>query len=728
MDKMKPVDSELGNALFDLGKKFILEEHSIRETKIPIWKMYEYYWRGYQNIVWSRSIQDYVGAGLNVNAPGADELSAAFYDKVANIYRAHGESIIAALSNGDLSIQYFPEDAENPLDVETSAAYSKIEEKIKKDVNAELVLIRALYILYTSDFVAAYNYTEEDEKYGTYQVPKLEDKVKRSKNLSCPECGNSDEVSEDYMSSEMVCPSCGAEGMPDESEVIETIYQEAVGYDTKNKIQTCIKVFGPLNVTIPHYASEQSEIPYLRYSFESHYTRMRAMYPHIADKITPGVNDDHYDVLGRQPAEYHSQAQGLVTVNCYWFRPFAFYGLEPTARNKALKDYPDGAYVVFVGRELAEIKNESLDAHWTITENPLASNLHADPLGKPLIDMQDMTNDLMNLTYQTIEHGIPQTFVENEVIDLEKYSNIEVAPGQLIPVEPKPGKSIRDSFETVSTAALSKEVKEFSNFLEQTGQFVVGSFPSIYGGLVGGSRTASEYAQSRNQALQRLSLTWKMLRLWWTKVMTNSIVDFASNLKYDIKEVNRIGDSFVNAFIRKSSLSGSIGRVLPEAGESFPLTWNQKSDMMKEMIASGNEQILSVLFAPENSDQVARILGFPDLYIPGQHDRSRQTWEIAKLISAQPTEGVDETGNPSYEPTVPIEPELDYDMIHIQVCKTFLLGPRGTILKEENPGGYMNVIAHMKKHEESLAMKTMQQHEQTNEGQPPNSSTDTTAV
>ena len=184
----------------------------------------------------------------------------------------------------------------------------------------------------------------------------------------------------------------------------------------------------------------------------------------------------------------------------------------------------------------------------------------------------------------------------------------------------------------------------------------------------------------------------------------------------------------MNAFIRKSSLTGSVGRVMPEPGESFPLTWNQKSDVLKEMISSGNEQVLSVLFSAENSEQVARLLGFPELHIPGQHDRNKQTWEIAKLITAEPTEGVDQEGLPSYEPTLDIEPELDDDQVHIQVCKSFLLGPRGIILKEENPGGYMNVIAHMKKHEQSLMMKTMQQHEQTNPGQPPDSSSETTAV
>jgi hypothetical protein len=727
--KKLPISDEVGASLLSLGKQLIREENSIRDLLIPIWKQAEHYWEGNQNIVWSQSDNGFIGDGLpSMNSGVNSELDSVLYNKVYNIYRSHGESIIAALAQSDLAVQYFPEDADNTNDIDTAAAFSKIEEIIKKDNNADMLLLRALYLLYNFGMVAAYTYNEFDKKYGTYQEEKFENASKSYKNISCPECGNSEDVAPDFPTEEMTCPHCGAAGMPNESDEITEVYQKSVGFEDMPKMRQVIKMFGPLNVTFPQYATEQSEIPYLRYSFETHVTKAMAMFPHIADKIRPGYNDT-YERWGRESNAYRNMSpQGLTTVDCYWFRPSTYWGLTEEERTKLQKDFPKGLYLVFVNDILAEAKNESLDDHWVITENPLAKNLHGHAIGSSLIDIQDITNDLLNLTLQTIEFGIPQTYADPEVIDFEKFNEIEARPGQIIPATPKANKTLRDSFETIQTAQLSREVKEFADYTEKAGQFTVGSFPSIYGGNVQGSRTASEYAQSRNQALQRLSIHWKILKTFWSRTCRLAVTEYAGNLRYDVNLVSREGDSFVNSFVRRTELTGSIGRVESETSEAFPLTWERKRDVLMDILAQGNEQIMSVLFSPDNSEIVARILGFPELNIPGKYDRNKQIWEIAQMLKAEAMDGQDEQGNQNYQSTVPIEPQLDDDMIHIQTCKTFLLSPRGIYLKQENPGAYMNIISHMSAHEQNLMMKTMQQSEQTLPGQPPDSATETTAV
>ena len=726
----KQLSEEIGGDLLSLGKRFIREENSIRELLIPFWKRAELYWEGQQNIVWSHADNNYIGVGRpSTDASINEEIDSLLYSKVNNIYRSHGESIIAALAQSDLAVQFFPEDAENTNDVQTAYAFSKIEEIIKKDNNAEMLLLRGLFLLYNFGMIAAYTYNKFDKKYGTYKSEKFEDGEREYKILSCPACGNTENVASDYPTSEMFCPQCGAQGMPEESEVMFETFQKSIGFEDLPKMRQIIKMFGPLNVTFPHYATCQEEIPYLKYSFEVHETVAMSMYPDIAEKIR-AQDLEGTERWGRESNSYRNLSpQGLVTIDCYWFRPSCYWGLQTGQREELEKNYPSGIYLVYVNDILADSKNESLDDHWVITENPLSNHLHGHPIGESLIDIQDITNDLMNITVQTAEYGIPQTYVDPEVVDLEKLSQVQVAPGQLIPAKPRPNKSLRESFETLQTAQLSREIEPFANYIEKSGQFVVGSFPSIYGGNVQGSRTASEYAQSRNQALQRLSIHWKVLKTFWARTMRLAVTEFASNLKYDEKIVSRDGDSFVNQFIRHTEISGNVGRVESETSEAFPLTWERKRDVLMDIISTGNEQILSVLFAPENSEQIARLLGFPDLNIPGKFDRNKQIWEISQMIREPAMDGMNpETGQSQFKSTVPIEPELDDDVVHIQTCKSYLLSPRGIYLKQENPGAYMNIVAHLQEHEMNLQMKTMQQSGQTQPGQPPDSASETTAI
>jgi hypothetical protein len=96
--------------------------------------------------------------------------------------------------------------------------------------------------------------------------------------------------------------------------------------------------------------------------------------------------------------------------------------------------YKDGAYIVVINRTLvAEIVPDKLDDHWTISESPLAETLHPEPIGAPMIPLQDIENETTNLTLETIEFGIPETFADPRTIDFDAYKRQEARPGQISP-------------------------------------------------------------------------------------------------------------------------------------------------------------------------------------------------------------------------------------------------------------------------------------------------------
>jgi len=320
--------------------------------------------------------------------------------------------------------------------------------------------------------------------------------------------------------------------------------------------------------------------------------------------------------------------------------------------------------------------------------------------------VQDIVNELTNLTLETIEFGIPETFYDSETIDADQYGKSEARPGMLYPAKARPTMGLDSSFHTVKTAALSQEVDAFSNKMIQAGQQVVGALPTIWGGALEGSGgTAKEVEQSRAAALQRLNLTWVMVKIWWAEVMAKSVRSFAVNMKDDEKYVEAKGSSFVNVWIRKAEMSGKVGAVEPDINEAFPISWAQKRDILMGLIAMKNPMVESVIMHPENAGIVAGTIGFPELYIPGDDARNKQLYEISELIMAEaiPTGMPGPDGQEVLQPTLPIA-MWENHAVEAEVCKAWLMSEVGLELKKTNPGAYMNVVAHMQMHDFQVQM------------------------
>ena len=95
-----------------------------------------------------------------------------------------------------------------------------------------------------------------------------------------------------------------------------------------------------------------------------------------------------------------------------------------------------------------------MDEFWTVSVDPILDRVHGQPQANPLIPIQEMTNELFQLTIETIRHGIPETFVDSSVIDLQKYANQEICPGSMYPVKAPIGGNIGAAFYTNKAAML----------------------------------------------------------------------------------------------------------------------------------------------------------------------------------------------------------------------------------------------------------------------------------
>lgn len=734
---MKTVDEETQRLLREICHHFANEDRAVRDRQIRQWRKLKYYWDGFQRLWWSETAHDWRVYDQQVLSPDDNT----YYDKPLNVFKAYLESIIAALSASVPDIVCFPDDADEPLDLQTARAGNKIYELISKHNNVNLLWLHALFILCTEGLVAAYNYSEEKEEYGTYEVDKYDEVEEEQQQKVCPLCGmqlgpndlNIEEQHEDeynpgnddvLAAQGNFCANC-LQIVDPEYRNSKVIVQRLVGKTKHPKSRQCIEVYGGLFVKVANYAKRQADTPYLQWAYETHYSNVIERYDHLRDKLrnqgglSMGGGYELYEQWGRIPTAYFNEyPMHNCTVRHTWLRPAAFNILaEKKDVDHLNKLFPDGCKVVFINHDtFAEACNECLDDHWTLTHNPLADYVHHDPLGKVLSPIQEITNDLGSLVIQTIEHGIPQTFADPGVLDFDAYGQTESLPGAIFPAIPKSGQKVSDAFYEVKTATLSGEVLPVFEKIQEMGQLISGALPTIFGGAVtNSSKTASQYGMMRAQSLQRLQNTWKMLSSWWKELFGKVIPAYMKDIQADEKFVTRDKQgNFANVLIRRAELDGKLGNIELESAEQLPISWAQKKEIVMTLLQAANPEVMAAISSPENIPILQDAIGLNDFHMPGEDDRETQYEEIQLLIASQPISmpgGMDQMGQPVSQsmPSVEVQPLVDNHQIHADTCRTWAISPAGRQVKRDNPDGYKNVLLHMQQHVAIYTQAMMQQ-------------------
>ena len=725
---------------------FDKEDVSIRERQIRIARRLKLLWEGYQRAWYSEVAHDWRIWDETQNSSDSNQ---AYYDKPINVFRAYLESIIAALSVTVPPIKCFPDDADSPLDIATARAGDKIAELIYRHNNVPLLWVHALFIYCTEGLVACYNYPKSDVKYGTYEEKKYDSVSENHQYATCPNCGY--QLADDMVSPESLtqlepirvkaeqskdefqpddvevqdvvqnadaelCPNCLMMIAPELSQ--ETlIVERIVGVTNEPKTRMCLEAYGLLYVKVANYAKKQEDTPYLIYSYETHFANVVERYrdchdSEYFDKLKGSTGPkDPYEEWGRMNPQYQGEyPMNVITVRNAWLRPAAFNVLKSEEANHLRELYPNGVKVVFANDSFMEACNEALDDCWTLVHNPLSDYINYDPIGLLLTSIQEITNDLISLTVQTVEHGIGQTFADPGVLDFNAYRQMESLPGGIYEAIPKSGKSLGEAFHEVKTATLSPEIMPFANNIQSMAQLVSGALPSLFGGQMdSGSGTASEYSMSRAQALQRLQNVWKMFTSWWKEIFGKTIPMYINEVKTDERDVQSTKDgNFINIVIRRADLEGKLGKVELEANENLPLTWNQKKDILMKLLENQNPEILAILGSAENLPIIREAIGLNDFIVPGESDRNKQYDEIKMLLSSEPIPNPIDPMNPEL-PSVEIDPIFDKHNIEFEVVQEWAVSDEGRLTKIENPNGYKNVLLHGKMHFMQMQMQMMQQ-------------------
>jgi hypothetical protein len=710
----KELTDELKDSLKAIVKLYEDEDKEIRKSMIRSWKKNEEFWYGVQFLFWSDSTDSWkTPLDMNFGDEEEDEDQlGSFSDKVIDIFRAHGEAIIAALAAQIPAIRFLPDDADSASDLTTSRTYSKIAELVARHNKAKLIFLRALFFLAIHGLVASYRYKDSDFNYGSYKAPKIKEVDKTVQTFVCTTCDYESE--QDFES----CPQCGQLDKEVKTEKKKVPVQ--VGMDEFPKTRAKVDIFGPLHFKVRYFARNQTETPYLILYGDQGKDAVKSVYTDLIDDIDSEYleNTERFSRASYQyPDQPELEQRHLVTVKKIWLRSIAFYNeTDKSKRESLLKTFPDGCRIVLIGKNnlFAECVEEKLDERWTIGQAGLSTYIYSDPILRPLVMIQEMRNQLVNLIMETIEHGIPWTGADPETFNFDTAGRFEAVPGYIYKMKPrKPGEAIGNSFYTSDRSTLSREVALFLAQLDKDAQFCIGSFPSIYGGpSEGKSRTFAEYAASRQMALQRLSIVWTFLVDWWVTTIEGCVKMYIECLQEDEKFTKFESGNYVNVWIRRSELVGKIGGVESEASETFPISLAQKKDVIMKLIELNNEYINSVIFNPENARIIQDCFALTELKVPGESQRVKQVLETYELLRAgemgmEPIEDIGPDGLPMLIPFVPIDPEVDDHKVHIVSIKSWAVSDSGIDCKKTNQAGYAQAMAHLKMHEQALIAQTL---------------------
>ncbi len=724
-------------------RQFDAEEATSRLIHLEQIRKADFFWEG-EHEYWRHPLDGQIyGVDEAVRQGLIDWDEVDDYNKQLNIYRGHGESVIAAMSVEVPKTRFFPKNPRSARDITTAKEYRKIAELIELTNNARGKIRKAYFTLWRQHFVAAYIYSHEDAKYGTYEKDVKDFVEKEVPVHSCPDCGEGVEPLEpeggqeslfdegegfDYdddpsgfedpempMEQEnlAMCPNCGVVE-PKVDMATETSY-EKVDVDVLPKRRVCIDVYGPKHVKVGARSENQDDCILLIFEKELHVAQLKMMYPDHKDKIRVG-GDTINDKEVRQPvtAPYDSN-NTYLTHRLVWLRPAAYEMDEFADVYETLKEhYPNGALIPMVEDTALVCLDYELDPCWEISVSPVSDTIHATPMGKQVMPAQEIDTEVLHLQIDTMRHTIGETYINPAAVDTKNFNKTESAPGLTSPLKPRPGLGLSAEIHETRPVTLSQGAEHLQAMVNARAQFLAKDYPALHGGP-GSQETATGHQQDLQQNLQSLGIPVDMVREWWMRTIAKACHMFKETMQEEEEAYStRMGRGATKVnVISQKRLNGEVGEIYPDTSPAFPQGWEGKRASVERWMGLSPE-IGATALHPENTTFMKELIGVEELFVPGELDREKQLIEINELMQGAAEPSMDpatgqpmldpKTGQPHMRSSVQVD-YMDDDAIHIQTIKAWAIDDEGMLTKKEQPEIYENIMWHAREHEQAMAMK-----------------------
>jgi hypothetical protein len=810
-ERLEDLRPDLVNSLRELVLEYrqegiVARRHEIRRIRQArlFWQGLQYAWWNPQDMTWHLPYESKI-----YDDSAAAEMPR--YQFVTNLYQAFGLSFISVLSQDVPATRFYPQSAQSISDITSARAASEVCDLVEQNNRVQHLLTGVAFYLWTDGKIGGYvRYVADAQRFGSHDEPVIEEHYVALGDDAyvCPECGAEQSVSGEAESTEagngtvarlfrggesgavdggaspdrapademsnpgskdpgysnaaapapptpgllppVICRNCGASLGPEHFRPAARVAVPLItGVRRVANGQEVISVVGGLELNTPVWANEMHEYPYLQWSMEVHRAKLKASYPHAADKIQMGGPETTDEVYARAtriaisqglPTTHPGDALfNLITFSRTWIRPWAFYSIEDKAvRDALLALFPEGCYVAFAGDTYCESRNESMDDRWRVMHALPGDGQNRPSVGDSLVQIQERYNTLSNIQAETYEYGIPPIYADPQVLDFDALANQTAEPAAHYPARARPGQPLAAGFFQPAPAQVPPDlVRHQQDLMGPVAQFLTGLFPAVFGGEMESQKTASGYAMARDQALGRLGLVWRRLKTFYADVMLLSVDCFRKNRPEDAEiPILGPGGEFQSRWIRLADLKGNI-QAHPESDETFPRLKSQQRAVVQQLMASSDPLIQQALADPSNIGFVKSVLGLSDLVVPGEDSRNKQLREIDLLLASAPisrpvilsearnlssidnggenqeqrdSSGTNRPQNDKngmgtlLEPSVPIDLLFDNHVVELEECRRWANSDAGQIARVENPAGFANVREHAEAHLRAIGL------------------------
>ncbi len=738
-NKKTEIPKELQDALIDLATRY--EQQSDWQTRGSKRQMMESeeFWKGNHYSVWDEgnytfwSPQDFQLQNPEVTAPR--------YDYVTNLFRTWGKIAINAIARVPKVIAR-PASAKNEKDIATAKAFSKISNLVERNNEMEEVVQDEARLLYVQGGFGSYCRFLRSEDYGVKDetITEMRPVLIREAGLECPNCGETSPLPQQAAGGlvpaaplAQECPNCGSV-LTDDNAVDQEFAEAPVVTGTKKvpEGREIITTHGLLNLKLLPFANKQEDSPYLINASLFPVAAVRASWPLVAAKIGQTGSDGIATTADSQDARYQaslsspprqfgpyastgSTIQGMVLLKQAWIRNWGFWE-HPDKKivMQLLEMFPDGVHFNYVGKLFLNGQNENLDKFWRICIGELGNGMYRGGTGQDGISINKRFNDVANIQQEAVEYAaFPTVFGDGRFINAQAWMNKRQQAGGIFLVHPEhAGHQVRLSeMLHQSSQKLDGNIYNYGASLEKLGEYVTGSLPTVAGGGVQYNETLGGFTQAREDALGRLRLVWKKVRIHHARLMQLAVECFRENRTEDAEiAVLQKSKEYTAEFVRLDEVQGNI-TVEPEVDEDFPSTTSELRAHIVKLLQYAPELVTPWLTNPSNVEFVKRVVGDPDMIIPAEAAREKTFRDIEQLVQQQPA---------GYEPgpdgqllAIPsVMPELFVDdhITAIATVKEWAQSSdpdQGIEVKQKNPTGYANVIGYLLTH-----IKQMQQEQQ----------------
>lgn len=685
--------------VLDVDKEKIYQYSEARKNEL--------YWRGQQYlfpVMVGGQVADWSSTSGTIEYGKPPGERGSQYDYSMNVIRGDGQKFVAVLGQRSPNVKAKARREDSELLIQRVRKADQAAEYLRNTWEVERKQRQLALSLWKNGTTFFYTpWVTDAEKYGIHEEPQFEMQTQEVSPATylCSNCSTPSDASsvKPGPDGQPTCPYCASPLFPwNQSPAVTGEVPVQTGTKRYAKGTVELHLCTIFEVTLPFYSKGIYDAPWLWYEYEEHKGSLLKAFPELRAKLGSGgewTGDDSgtssqgrltRDTASSPSGAYVAPRKGRWLYQRFWLRPGMYELIENTPIRLALQQqFPIGVKVTRINGEVIKLESEKLDDVWSMAKPGVSEYIFADPICKDYMDVQDLINDMYNLTVETLQRSIPFMVVDPQLFDVNVLSNRRGAPAEMIPAKAGSGAQLQAGIQRAPVSTVDPAIMQWPMNIRDQGRENVGITPPIFGG--GGPEPTARAAEiKKDQALQQLNTVWSEMRDGWAGAHLNGVRQLARfSMPDGVNLANFDGD--VADF---SDLLGGGWHF--ETEEAMPMTWGQKRDILLYMLQQGPEAWrLFGMENPMNAAQFHEVMGLTGWKVTNEDARSKVLSRVKLLSTQAPVQGA--PGTPP-QPSIPPDQFEDDHTFVVSMIRQWAQTDDAGQLRERNPEGYSNVIAY----------------------------------